>query len=522
MTRRAGHGASLDQACRHLLLHLADARKLRSNSLVAAIFTRRHDVLDPVTARRKALEDVRRIVESAAEDLRTSAQGRDAAHYYRQYQILVRCDLGGESHKQVASDLGISLRHFYRERRSARVLLAGSIERAVIQVNKQPIFVLDRFDTSFNRAHWLFELGTANESIDALRDLRSSETDPRKNVAAWTALIETLAKMGQPAVAMREWSDARSQCPSEVASRVDMVLGTVLWYAGHEGAALRQDQRSRSALRAFAQSHDRLEREFALRQCIELVRRMSWTETPAAESVIFEQAEDILQSLAEPSPILRLSLLSELLNFRAVVLGERRLVRPLLEAALQDTRKFGLQESQAACLFTLSLIEELDGRLPETIAAVREYQQLLPSVKSMSTKRMLSLRTADVDAEQEEPAASVGTARELREGLTSGSHLWAMSMILEGKVLMRSRDFAGAIPLFRTVYDSSLGNECFTAVEMGSAAMCLLARSYANLGRGREAREYVDEAIRALSTGAHQIPLQRAQEVAMAITQITK
>lgn len=519
MTRRA---ASLEDACRHLLLHLDDATKLQSNALVAALFAWRRQNSDLRSARRQALKDVRHIVESAANDLITNVEGRDSAHRYRQHQILTRCDLGGASHKRVASDLGISLRHFYRERRSVRGVLASAIERAVNQIKQQPIFALGRFDTSFNRAHWLYELGAAKKSIAILKQILGSGLEPRQKVAAWVALIETLAKVGKPTIAMKEWSDARSQCPEQFRSWIDLVEATVLWHSGFDCAALQKDQRSRDALRTLAHSYEQLDREFALRQSIELVRRMGWTETPVAENMIFQQAEEILQSLAEPSPILRLPLLSELLNFRAAVLGESHLIRPLLDMTLEETRKFGLQESHAACLLTLSQIEELDGRLPETLAAVREYQQLLPGIPSMSTKRVLTLRAADLDAEIGEPASSPGIAPELRAGLRSGSHLWAMSTMLDGKALMRSHDFVEAIPLFRTVYTSSLGNKCFSAVEMGSAAMCLLATSYAHIGRPREAREHVDEAVRALSTGSHQIPLKRAQDVAAEITHITR
>lgn len=521
MTRRAGHGPSLEQACRHLLLHLDDATKLGSNSLVAGIFERRHHSLKAGTARRQAVDDIRRIVKSAADELKTGASGSDAAHRHRQHQILVRCDLGGEPHKQVALDLGISLRQFYRERRSVRVWLAGFIEKAAERFNKQPAFVFDGFDLALNRAQWLFELGAARESFDALKDLRNSEAEPRKKLAAWTALIEMSARIGESANATREWSHAKAQCSKDVEPWLDVVHGTVLWYSGSESAALRADQRSRRALDGLAKSDDRLGREFALRQCIELLRRMGWTEPPATRAGMFQRAEEIIESIDDPSPILRASLLCELLNFRVVQLGESHLVRPLLDVAFDLTRKYGLHESHALCLLTLSQIEELDGRLRQSTGAVHEYQRLLPGVKTISIKRLLSIRAADVEAQIGCPAACIGTTRSLREGVVNRSHLWVLSTLLEGKLLMELRDYKRAMPLFREVHAASRDSVLSKATEMASTSMRFLATSYAELGRMREAREHIDEALRVLATGDHPIPLRRAQRVAAKIAQLT-
>ena len=54
----------------------------------------------------------------------------------RQYTIITRCDLGGQLHKVVASDLGISMRTFYRERREGFERLRRALE--TIPVSNRP------------------------------------------------------------------------------------------------------------------------------------------------------------------------------------------------------------------------------------------------------------------------------------------------------------------------------------------------------------------------------------------------
>lgn len=64
-----------------------------------------------------AAHDARaRIVRALAIFKAAGLSGLQAQRVERQHAIISRCDLGGELHKVVASDLGVSMRTFYRER----------------------------------------------------------------------------------------------------------------------------------------------------------------------------------------------------------------------------------------------------------------------------------------------------------------------------------------------------------------------------------------------------------------------
>src|ERR1700720_2281318 len=86
---------------RDVLRHLDDPGRLARNALALTWLS--------------AGKDVRIVIERAAQALPK-----------RLRIIIVRCDLGGELHRVVASELGISERYFYRQRREALKRL-GSI-----------------------------------------------------------------------------------------------------------------------------------------------------------------------------------------------------------------------------------------------------------------------------------------------------------------------------------------------------------------------------------------------------------
>lgn len=82
------------KACRHLLRHLDEPLQTCTNPLIAAHF-----------ARAPTLQDVRGLLAAMSESLPN-----------RDREILQRCDLRAQPHKLVARAMGLSMRHFYRER----------------------------------------------------------------------------------------------------------------------------------------------------------------------------------------------------------------------------------------------------------------------------------------------------------------------------------------------------------------------------------------------------------------------
>jgi hypothetical protein len=107
---------NLAAAARHALANLDNDRELGRNPLLCGGSL--------------SYGTLRLIVLTALEAVATWGSGPDDRKR-RRHAILVRCDLGGESHRSFIEALPISRRQFYRERREALLYLAESIEGLV-------------------------------------------------------------------------------------------------------------------------------------------------------------------------------------------------------------------------------------------------------------------------------------------------------------------------------------------------------------------------------------------------------
>jgi tetratricopeptide (TPR) repeat protein len=156
----------LSSTVRDLLRNLDDPRYLRKHPLVARGLalskSRAYD--DPVVL----LVATKGLIESAVAAMPRPLQ-----------TIIVRCDLGRELHRSVASSLGFSERYFYKLRRRALLLLGqllsdaaqGRLPRAQIGL------VADRLDGSLCSADALKNSGDYIGAADVLEDVASRGSD---------------------------------------------------------------------------------------------------------------------------------------------------------------------------------------------------------------------------------------------------------------------------------------------------------------------------------------------------------
>ena len=92
------------RACGELLRHVDQARSLRANVIVAQ--------MSPSVDHRDIAKTVRAVLDELS---------------VRQREIVVRCDVGGESYASVATSLNVSERHLFRERRAALSRIAHAL-----------------------------------------------------------------------------------------------------------------------------------------------------------------------------------------------------------------------------------------------------------------------------------------------------------------------------------------------------------------------------------------------------------
>lgn len=170
-------------ASRRLLRDLDEEVALRQNPLLAAYAGDSHDRL-----RARVLRAVERLDPGLAAT--TSSERR-----YRLHQILVRCDLNGQSHKEVAAALGISRRQFYLDRRAAFLLLAGALQETApepwIEGPSSDALSMRLGYVEMMREQGRFD-AVWRELLGAVREMRGE----RREIEVWTVAAEAARYLG--------------------------------------------------------------------------------------------------------------------------------------------------------------------------------------------------------------------------------------------------------------------------------------------------------------------------------------
>jgi tetratricopeptide (TPR) repeat protein len=191
---------SFESAVRHLIRHLNDAVALRRNPLARSRFV--------PTDRRSLSEDARVLADLRSDMLRVARDIAGSKPESRRHLAIVSGICAGKAPQTIASELGISLPQFYRDRRFictlvCRVLVAN-FQRAAV-----PATVYDPLRLVINRGFALIDQGMNETAVRTLeRVVSAAASDPQK-VAAQLALSSALIELGNLSEAVSVREDAR-------------------------------------------------------------------------------------------------------------------------------------------------------------------------------------------------------------------------------------------------------------------------------------------------------------------------
>jgi hypothetical protein len=115
----------------------------------------------------------------------------------RARSIIARCDLAGEPNKNVAGDLGISERHFYRERRAAVTSLCDAIDKVNRKTASSGGVDVNPNDAVLACANALRNAGRTQEAIALLEKTLSGTAWPLRKVRLSIRLAELFCENDQ-------------------------------------------------------------------------------------------------------------------------------------------------------------------------------------------------------------------------------------------------------------------------------------------------------------------------------------
>lgn len=154
--------SSFESAARHLMRHLCNVEELKRNPLVSSFFVRR-DAIDDDAVVAELHDRVLQISNALCEV--PSATGKERAK--RRHAILAAL-CAGDPPSATAAQLGVSIHHYYRERRAIGTLVGRALSRE--RARGTPSFtVADCGELLLARAVLLRDQGLAGQAMRALK-----------------------------------------------------------------------------------------------------------------------------------------------------------------------------------------------------------------------------------------------------------------------------------------------------------------------------------------------------------------
>ena len=190
----ANPDASFEVAARHLFRHLGEPVRLRRNPLVRRFFgdgsgrmTRARD--------KAALATIMRIIEDGAESMRRiDVEANEGERAYRQHTIVRRTYFERAPIVEVAADLGLSIRQYYRERAVICARIALYVQASDERLSSNPSFSrLDPLRFQMEQAAQRLELGDPEGAVRAYESVLRAGDDVATKIDALCRLADSAA-----------------------------------------------------------------------------------------------------------------------------------------------------------------------------------------------------------------------------------------------------------------------------------------------------------------------------------------
>jgi tetratricopeptide (TPR) repeat protein len=211
MTRHADPLRSLEAASRHFFRHIHNLRELRRNPIFARLALHEATSESGVVAERLLLDGVRSRVTEALERVTSGLLGHLNAERAHRYNVIVKEHiLGRRSAHDVAGELHLSLREFYRQKRAACTILATTMSGEPSDQAKSLASVrLDGGQLALDQARLFMEGSKFGLSRSTLEDvIRDGSSDDRR-AEALCLLAEAFIQQGSSAAAESALERAR-------------------------------------------------------------------------------------------------------------------------------------------------------------------------------------------------------------------------------------------------------------------------------------------------------------------------
>jgi tetratricopeptide (TPR) repeat protein len=502
----------------HLLRHLNDGSALRANAVAAPYFA-----AGPADGESddESLMRIRAAVEGAV--LRIFDECSDRSHVYarRRRTILEQCDLRSRPREEVAAELGLSRRQFYRDRSEAIRLLAAFFTHAARR--PEPRSMPSEFELSLEYAQSLAHLGRRSAAIASIKALVASRPAFDQQVRALLSLAELHGDAGMLDHARAALQDARAvstRLPLTAETRIlrleiDAANARLDWLSGRPDATQSTHERILAQLRDQDLLHERRAFELEALSWMRLGMLSRDVGDPAESLRLLQRADTTLRSVLKPTPTLRAELAG---NF-----GLTQMVLPdglfdatvSMQCYLDLAREHNLLCDAADALANLSTLYLQRGEMDDARAYARSGLALAQRVSSKPQRADIAIIAALAEAESGNVTEALRLIEFARADVVQPSPTWVLAGLALAQALLYARQFARAqnIANAAAASMSAMGMSRYCG-----AALRIAAEAAEGGNHPAEAERTIQEAITLLETRGHAVSLARAYECRARLT----
>ncbi len=499
-SRAAPRRSPIEVEVSHLLRNLDSPQALCANLLIEPLVGTDRNAL--------TLGHVRALVERQLDAMARDGAG-DRARARRRREILLRYDIGGESGKKVAADLGLSRRHFYRERRAATLDLGARLRRLRPPAEKHTYLYLDLFEAAEAAAYAVDLAGVPAHACTKFLVLATTTRDVGKRVRALCDAARVMIDLFDFAGAERVLREARrsivemspsSAAEGEQAKSALELTSAVLQI--HAPAAIDAYQLARPAFqraRRYVHEFDASGLHSQVRERLRHANRLACNGYGAEARLLMHECRPLLDLLAGRVAYLETAYAGIRAAVALEVDGPNHEVVELASTALRLARQDGNFMIAAYAGLTLSTALAASG-LQRAVPVARAALELAANSNSPNLLAHARLRVANVLNELGHPAPSAELAAQViaTEHLSPRFKLQArlaraQSLLQFGEVATAQ---AEALECYRQGGDYDRGL-------VRGLALRTMAESAKALDQRREATTLLGRALETLEAGNH-------------------
>jgi tetratricopeptide (TPR) repeat protein len=490
---------------RDLLRSLDDRCAVSRNSLVSSYFSHPHDDA--------AYDRVRSGVLQAVETLKPGSRTRAGAriHSSRQYEIVVRYDLGGQSIEDILRVLSIEKSQFYRERTRA---LTAILER--LRENLAPArAAVGTLDASEYRiAAVLQQSGNFDLALGILERMAGAAADPVERAHCRLRIAELRLDVGDVTGAQQHLQFAE-ECAGVARSEplrchLQLVRAQIAWAGGRTQETQRRLHEAIAGLKEHA-GIDPFAR-ILLGKAVSINANVTFHVSTLAEcaNVVAYGCQ-----LSGPTDELARDLYADFLTVRTSIhtatLETLESARADDDALLQFAKSHGLLRKFAVGIKDLAVINHYRGHRSQ---AEIYAEQALALSSVVSGAKELAVATFEWACTYADTCDESALARsheliaEIRRRLPRGGYWWGYSFATDGYVLLAGRRAEDALHAAA----EALSTFRFVKSDRGiGIARALQARGLRMLGETDEAEIRAQQAVAHLERAPNPFWLRYAQ-----------